>query len=533
MSASPGSGKTTLILSYIEANNIPCCWYQCDGGDTDIQTFFYFLGRMAAKAAPRKKPLPVLTPEYLPNLAVFARRYFRSLFSRLKSPHLLIFDNFQEIGEKSVVHEVMRQALAEIPDGINVVIISRHDVPVALARMRANSELSVIDDPQLRLTVDESRGIINHHGRKVQFSDQTIKYLHELSGGWAAGLTLLMEGGIESGDMKVDLASKEAIFAYFAGEIFDNLDKGSGEFLLKTSLLPMFTLDMAKKLTGNASARSILSSLLRNNYFTSKHHGPCVVYQYHQLFHEFLFERAKNDFSKQQMGLLLMRSAELLEQAGQTEEAVSLLETAGNLEGMARLVLSLAPTLAAQARYGVLSGMLERIPQKIVEKSPWAIYWKGICQLSLNPVQSLTNFEKALKGFHSEDQPDGMYLTLVGAFNALIQARMGYDKLDPWIEKLDLLKKEYPSAPSEPVRERVAADIFFVLVLRRPGHSQFNAWKDITHDLATLTGNYGVRLSNGWRLCFYYLWIGRYQEAFISLIRSKASLDRIPIPILI
>ncbi|NOZ37307.1 MAG: hypothetical protein GXP11_04420 [Gammaproteobacteria bacterium] len=475
---------------------------------------------MAAKAAPRKKPLPVLTPEYLPNLVVFARRYFRSLFSRLKPPHLLVFDNYQDVGEKSVVHEVMRHALAEIPEGINVVIISRHDVPVELARLRANSDLSVIDDPRLRLTVDESRGIINRRSRKVHLTDQTIKYLHELSGGWAAGLTLLMEGGIESGDMRAGPESKKSLFAYFAGEIFDSLDKGTGDFLLKTSLLSMFTLDMAKQLTGNASAGSILSSLLRNNYFISKHHGPRVVYQYHQLFREFLFERVQNDFSKGQMGLLLNRSAELLEQAGQSEEAVYLLEKAGNFEGMARRVLSLAPTLAAQARYGVLSGMLEKIPQK----SPWVIYWKGICQLSVNPIQSLDYFENALKGFHSEDQPDGMYLTFVGAFNALIQARMGYDKLDPWIEKLDSLKKEYPSAPAEPIRERVAADIFFVLVLRQPGHPQFNTWKEITRDLATMPGDYGARLSNGWRLCFYYLWIGQYQEAFYLIDSLKSQL---------
>ncbi len=53
ISAVPGSGKTTLITSYIEAKKIPCLWYQCDSGDSDVQTFFYYLGRAAAKAAAR------------------------------------------------------------------------------------------------------------------------------------------------------------------------------------------------------------------------------------------------------------------------------------------------------------------------------------------------------------------------------------------------------------------------------------------------------------------------------------------------
>ena len=87
-------------------------------------------------------------------------------------------------------------------------------------------------------------------------------------------------------------------------------------------------------------------------------------------------------------------------------------------------------------------------------------------------------------------------MTLTGAFNARIQARIGYDRLDPWIEWLDRLEKEYPSAPSEPVKERVAADIFFALVLRRPDHPRFNTWKEITHGLVDSARSYGVKLSN-------------------------------------
>ncbi len=527
ISAVPGSGKTTLIASYIKVKKIPCLWYQCDTGDSDVQTFFYYLGQAAAKAAPRKTPLPNLTPEYLLNLPVFAGRYFQSLFSRLKTGRLLVFDNYQEIAEKSALHEVMRRGLSEIPEGVNVVIISRHDLPSELSRMRANSRLSVIDGKHIRLSINESGKIIDRRSGKGRLPAQTVKRLHESSGGWAAGLTLLIEGGIEPGDMRTGSESKEAVFAYFAGEIFNNLDKGTGDFLLRTSLLSMFTPEIAGKLTGNPKAGHILSSLSRSNYFIEKRYEPHAVYQYHQLFREFLFERAKNELSKKERGLLLRLAAELLEQAGRAEEALHLLEMAEDFEGMTKLALALAPLLAGQARYGDLRGMLEKIPQKISEKDPWALYWKGICMIPADPLKSLDKFENALKGFHSEKQPDGMYLTLTGAFNALIQARIGYDKLDPWIEWLGRLEKEFPSAPSKPVRERVAADIFFALVLRRPGHPRFNIWKEITHSLVNGTRSYGVRLSNGWRLCFYYLWMGQYREALYlaDSLRRLSSFD--------
>src|ERR1039457_4973477 len=60
-----GSGKTTLVASYLDARKLPCLWYQVDSGDADIATFFYYMGLASKKASPRfRKPLPLLTPEY-------------------------------------------------------------------------------------------------------------------------------------------------------------------------------------------------------------------------------------------------------------------------------------------------------------------------------------------------------------------------------------------------------------------------------------------------------------------------------------
>ena len=79
-----GSGKTTLISSYLDSRKLPCLWYQCDEGDSDLATFFYYMGLAAKKAAPRyKKPLPLLTPEYLTGIPAFTKRYFEKLYSRL------------------------------------------------------------------------------------------------------------------------------------------------------------------------------------------------------------------------------------------------------------------------------------------------------------------------------------------------------------------------------------------------------------------------------------------------------------------
>src|SRR5512145_1428173 len=66
----PGSGKTTLVAGYLEVNAVRGIWYQVDSGDSDPATFYYYL-RMAAAQLPARRrgaPLPLLTPEYLPDL---------------------------------------------------------------------------------------------------------------------------------------------------------------------------------------------------------------------------------------------------------------------------------------------------------------------------------------------------------------------------------------------------------------------------------------------------------------------------------
>jgi len=100
VSAPAGSGKTTLITDYLAVSKIRCLWYQIDEGDADISTFFYYMGLAAKKANPyKRKPLPLLTPEYLQGIPAFTRRYFEGLYSRLtppRSPSLTITMRFRQ-----------------------------------------------------------------------------------------------------------------------------------------------------------------------------------------------------------------------------------------------------------------------------------------------------------------------------------------------------------------------------------------------------------------------------------------------------
>ena len=74
----PGSGKTTLTSSYLEQRRLPSLWYQCDKGDADLATFYYYFGQAADQIpSERHDSLPLFTPEYLLGSTTFAKNFFR------------------------------------------------------------------------------------------------------------------------------------------------------------------------------------------------------------------------------------------------------------------------------------------------------------------------------------------------------------------------------------------------------------------------------------------------------------------------
>src|SRR5436190_5999100 len=95
--APPGSGKTTLVASYLEARRLRHLWYQCDVGDADTATFVHYV-RIAAQQLAGRTPvaLPLFTSEPDQDLARFTRGFFRDLFSALPHPCAIVFDNFHE-----------------------------------------------------------------------------------------------------------------------------------------------------------------------------------------------------------------------------------------------------------------------------------------------------------------------------------------------------------------------------------------------------------------------------------------------------
>ncbi len=392
-----GSGKTTLVASWLDARGHPYLWYQLDHGDNDIATFFLYLGLAVKKSVRSKGDLPLLTPEYTFGIPAFTRRYFESLYARMKPGSVIVLDNYHHIEPQSVFHDVLREALSTVPDGITVIIISRVPAPPVLAQLVIYNRVRSIGWDELKFDAREA-GAILRSGRLHGIRGTEMDRLHRMTAGWAAGLVLLRER-LRAGDPVAPAfvqVKSGGLFDYFASELFDKTDTETQLFLLKTAFLRDITPHAATGLTGREDAGLLLSSLYRNHYFTEQRSATDLVYRYHPLFREFLQARARETFSRGGVRDVMSRAARLLEGEGRFEEAADLYRDAEAWDGLVSLILANAKALAAQGRSRTLEGWLASIPETIAGREPWLLYWTGVCRMPFDLREGRRAFERSL-----------------------------------------------------------------------------------------------------------------------------------------
>ena len=481
VSGPPGCGKTTLIGSYIETLKIPCLWCNLDEGDSDPATFFYYMGQAAKKAAPRmRKSLPLLTPEYLPGISTFTRRYFENLSGRLKSSSVIVFDNYQEVPSKSKFHEIIRTGLSVISKDINTILISRREPHALFVRQKANRMMQEIGWDQLRFTLEETRELLQLNAQKKP-SKKNIEDLYRIIDGWVAGLVLMLETerGQTFEPWQINDMTQQDIFNYFANEIFDKTDERTQKFLLKTAFLPEMTGKMAGKLTGQTGAGRILSRLNQTHYFTEKRSQQREpAYQYHPLFREFLLNKAAKTLSPEKFAGLRHGAAVLLEGTDQVEAAVTLYRENENWEEMIRLIMINGPVLLKQGRNLLLEKWISSLPSEKMRDNPWLHYWMGACCFPLNPSRSQSYLERAFDQFKAQRNTNGMFLAWSGMVDAIVYGFEDFKPLDRWIQELEIRMEQYNQLSSEEIKARVAASMFIALVFRQSQHPEIENWAE-------------------------------------------------------
>ncbi len=328
-----------------------------------------------------------------------------------------------------------------------------------------------------------------------------------------------MKKGIEP--QRLGKLAPEEIFDYFANELFDKTDKEIQKFFLETAFLPKMTAKMAEELTNLSSASSILSTLNRNNYFTEKRFQNEPIYQYHPLFRDFLLNRAREIFPSENLSMLQRHAALLLEEAGQTEAAISLLREAADWETIIHLILKHAPLMINQGRYPPLEEWLEKVPEDIIENNPWLLYWMGTCRLPFHPSLSQPYFEKAFQRFRVEENAAGVFLAWSGIVESITSGFEDFKPLDQWISVFKELMQRFKGFPSEEIALRVTTNMFMALLYRQPQHSEIEAWTEKALSLAEASSDIGEKLRTLNRLAQYLMFMGDFRKTMLVMNSSQ------------
>src|SRR6516225_9745783 len=292
--APAGFGKTTLVAQRLSspAEKRSFAWVSLDRGDSDPGRLWSYIVSALSRACPDfdgeaiLHDLQVQAPEFpdsvLPMLA--------NELATLSAPVVLVLDDYHMIKERRC-HEQMRFLLLHLPPSAQIVIITRADPPLPLARLRAAGEMIEIRARELRFAPEEAAALVRAVS-DVELSEPDLADLMERTEGWPAGVYLaaLSLRGHPSPHTFVRQFTGDNRFVvdFLAQEVLSRQPRKIRQFLTRTSVLGRFCAPLCDAVTGSANSVKILEVLERENLFIVPLDDTRQWFRYHHLFAQVL-----------------------------------------------------------------------------------------------------------------------------------------------------------------------------------------------------------------------------------------------------
>ncbi len=327
ISAPAGYGKTTLVAEWIanlqsSSKNQPpkASWFSLDEADNDPARFMrYFLAafQQADKTLgaqtqgmldmPGLPPLPSLLDDLLNDLAV------------LEAPLILVLDDYHVLTNPEI-HAALEYFLDHQPRSIHLVLTTRADPPLPLARLRARRQMTELRARDLRFTADEARALFGL--ANLPLAEKALRALDERTEGWAAGLQLaalaLQHQPDPAAFIETFHGSHRYVLDYLAGEVLHQQGDETRAFLIQTSPLDRFNAELCDALTMRDNSQMIIARLEQSNLFIIPLDDERRWYRYHHLFADYL----RSLLSKTEQAALCQKAAVWHEANDLTAEAV-------------------------------------------------------------------------------------------------------------------------------------------------------------------------------------------------------------------
>ncbi len=424
ISAPAGFGKTTLLGEWLAGCERPAAWLSLDEADSDPTRFLAYLaaalqtiavdigeGILGALKSPQPPPAESLLTTLLNEIAT------------IEDDLVLVLDDYHAIDAK-LVDDALTFLIEHLPPQMHLIIATREDPNLPLARLRARGQLTELRAAHLRFDLSEAAGFLNQ-AMGLNLSPEDIAALETRTEGWIAGLQLAalsMQGHKDAASfIESFTGSHHFVLDYLVEEVLQQQSESVQTFLLRTSILDRLCgpLCDAVLLDPSASGQETLEYIERANLFLIPLDNERRWYRYHHLFAELLRQRlhqgTASSTGNEGRGVaeLHARASQWFEDDGLEVEAFQHAAAANDVERAERLIEGEGVPLYFRGTVAPVLKWLESLPKTVLDTRPslWVMYASVLLLVDHTAVeQKLQAAEAALQ----DTEPDDRTRDLVG-----------------------------------------------------------------------------------------------------------------------
>ncbi len=383
VSAPAGYGKTTLVGSWLRQVGIPYTWLSLDEEDNEPRRFLQYL------AAAIQEVVPTIPDNAVQMLQGATPAAVEALLTALinetsvqSKPVVLVMDDLHVIHAQPVLH-ALGFLLEHIPPELHLVLLSRSDVPLPLARMHARDQILDVRAEHLRFDGQEA-AIFLRNAMGLRLSSEDIAAIEMRTEGWIAGLQLAalsLRGSQDAHGFVAEFASRQDYMVdYLVEEVLNRQPENVRAFLLQTSGLGRMCGDLCDAVVeptaaGNLQGQAMLQALDQMSLFIMPLDGERQWYRYHHLFADVLHKH----MLQQDRALSLRldaRAAAWYEANGYLPEAIRHRIAAGDTENAARLIEQNGCLLIIRGEVLTLKSWLAAVEGPAGQR-PWFSVYRG------------------------------------------------------------------------------------------------------------------------------------------------------------
>ena len=391
VAAPAGFGKTTLVVNWLQelAGSTSVAWLSLDEGDAETTHFLYYLVATLQTSRPPSDG----TISMLGSLGMPAPKDLVTLLLNEigESDHrvVLALDDYHLIGNPEI-DAAIEHLIERMPEQLRLVLVTRDQPGLPLARWRALGRVNEIGLDDLRFSFDES-ALFLRNTMGLELDGDSVHALGDRTEGWIAGLQMaalsrqqpIRVGQAENMDQRATPFSggHRYVIDYLAGEVLRRQTDDVRSFLTRTGVLERLSAPLCDAVTGRDDSHVMLPRLEQANMSPAAADDSRQWYRYHQLFGDFL----RSGLEPAERRLLQQKASLWHEENGLGTEAMRYALAAGDIPATIRLFRALVEDALARGDMATLLAWLNALPDSTVRAhrdlagyKSWLLYLRGL-----------------------------------------------------------------------------------------------------------------------------------------------------------